>query len=124
MEAARNRDEIYKRIGERMQQARREARGGRGYTQQEMARLMDVTPITLSRWETGTRQPSFAALTRFAELVGKPMAYFFEEEPQQDDYSQALLRIMDDLTDDDRKEIVNFARFRYKQWYDNLTAEE
>lgn len=115
---------IYKRVGERMQQARLQARGGKGFTQQELASLLDVSPVTLSRWETGTRNPSFELLEQFAQLVEKPLAFFFEEDPQEDDYARILLRITENLGETERQDILEYARFRYERWYSGLKHED
>lgn len=115
---------IYKRVGNRMQQARQQARGGKGYTQQELASLLDVSSVTLSRWETGSRNPSFEVLERFAQLVEKPLSFFFEEEPQEDTYDQLLLRITDKLDEEEKQDILAYARFRYERWYSNLDHED
>jgi len=108
---------IQRRVGERMQQARQEARGHQGYTQQELATLLKVTPVTLSRWETGVRNPSFELLERFAQIVGKPLSYFFEEEPQKDEFSQTLLRITDQLGEEEKEDILEYVNLRYRRWY-------
>lgn len=116
---------LYKQLGQRMQQARQEARGGKGYKQEELAKLLDVTPITLSRWETGTRSPSFEMLEQFANAVGKALSYFFEAEPQEKDHMQALFRMAKELDENDLKEIVEYTRFRYQRWYsEHKDAEE
>jgi transcriptional regulator with XRE-family HTH domain len=115
---------IYQRVGQRMQQARQGSRGGKGYTQQEVASLLDVSPITLSRWETGTRNPSFEVLERFGQIVEKPLSFFFEEEPQEDEYAQMLLRITNQLDQTEKEDILAYARFRYERWYNNLKNED
>lgn len=115
---------IYERVGNRMQQARQQARNGRGFTQQELATLLQVSPITLSRWETGARNPSFAALEHYARILEKPLSFFFEEEPQEDEYAQMLLRITDQLDEEEKEDILAYARYRYERWYNGLNREE
>lgn len=119
-----NAQRIYERMGKRMQQARQEARGGTGLTQQDIAILLDVTPVTLSRWETGARHPSFEVLEQFAKIVGKSLSFFFEEEPRQDEYSQMLLRITDQLEDTEKADILDYARFRYERWFKKIEGED
>jgi transcriptional regulator with XRE-family HTH domain len=106
-----------------MQQARQEARNGRGFTQQELASLLGVSSVTLSRWETGARNPSFELLERFAQMVEKPLSFFFEEEPQEDEYAQMLLRITDQLGEEEKQDVLAYARFRYERWYESLDHE-
>ena len=43
-----------------------------GYTQEAIARLLYVTPRTVSNWESGLYQPSKAAQSRLHELTAKP----------------------------------------------------
>ena len=54
-------------LGERMGKARRLA----GYTQAQMAALLEVSAPTVSSWETAVRQPQhqFDMLRRWAELT-------------------------------------------------------
>lgn len=111
-------DSVLERVGNRMQQARKKARGGKGYTQEELAQILDVSPVTLSRWETGSRHPSFGKIEQYAQAVGKPLAYFFEPEPPEDDSVDALLRVVSRLGREERAEILNYARYRYQQWYE------
>lgn len=124
MGGQKNDQTIYERLGQRMQEARQGARGGKGYTQQELAALLQVTPVTLSRWETGTRHPSFNVIEAFAKIVEKPLQYFFEEEPRQDEFSQMLLRITDQLGQEEKEDILAYARFRYERWYKNLGPKD
>lgn len=124
MEIPQNSAVIYQRIGERMQQARHEAYDGNGLTQQEVAGLLGVSPITLSRWENCVRHPSFEDLERFAQVVNKPLSFFFEDEPQEDDYSRALLRIVDKLEDTEKQDILEYIKWRYEQWFKKLGREE
>jgi transcriptional regulator with XRE-family HTH domain len=41
-----------------------------GISQQEMARRVEVTPATLSRWETGNIDPPLSKVLRYATEVG------------------------------------------------------
>ena len=50
----------------------RSARAGTGMTQREFAKLLGLSPITVSLWETGNRRPSKRALSLLClvELLG------------------------------------------------------
>lgn len=48
----------------------RDARLDRGYTQEELAQALRVTPATVARYELGTRSPSIATLLQIAVLLG------------------------------------------------------
>jgi transcriptional regulator with XRE-family HTH domain len=52
-------------VGERLRVARR----GAGLTQKQLAELLGVEPITVSRWERGVTSPSLPRLRRIAELT-------------------------------------------------------
>lgn len=51
-------------LGQRIQ----ELRGGRGWSQVEVARRLGVTKQTVSNWENGNIQPSVDMLVRLAKL--------------------------------------------------------
>lgn len=48
------------------------ARKARGYTQKDLARLLQVKPAAVSAWEVGRNEPSIAMLRKIAELLGVP----------------------------------------------------
>jgi transcriptional regulator with XRE-family HTH domain len=52
-------------VGDRLRIARR----GSGLTQKQLAALLDVEPITVSRWERGVTSPSLPRLRRIAEVT-------------------------------------------------------
>lgn len=61
----------------------REVRGER--TQAEFARLCNVTQVTISRWESGSDEPTSSAYARLATLCGQPhRTYFWELSGFQD----------------------------------------
>lgn len=52
-------------MGERLRIARRSS----GLTQKQLAELLEVEPITVSRWERGVTSPSLPRLRRIAEVT-------------------------------------------------------
>jgi len=48
----------------------RQFRNERGYTQVETARLLEVNPVTVARWETGTRQVDAELILKISKLTG------------------------------------------------------
>lgn len=46
----------------------RRAREARGWTQEDLANKIGVHPITVTRWEVGTRKPDIDTLRRLSEL--------------------------------------------------------
>lgn len=57
---------IQKQIPNKLRQFRHEL----GLTQAELASALGVTRITVARWETGIRIPSFLMLNKIAEVLG------------------------------------------------------
>jgi len=49
----------------------KEARDALGLTQEELARKLDVSVATVSRWETGKCKPSKLAKHRLEEVISK-----------------------------------------------------
>jgi len=48
----------------------RELRGGLGYTQEQLAKMLNTTQQTVARWETGKAEPSLQALRDLAMIFG------------------------------------------------------
>jgi DNA-binding transcriptional regulator YiaG len=48
-------------------------------TQMELARLLDVSAMAISRWERGINEPPAAAHIRLGKLAGSPDCWFFWE---------------------------------------------
>lgn len=48
----------------------RTARKARGYTQEQLARLMGVSQGAITQWENGTTHPSFALIPKLASVLG------------------------------------------------------
>ena len=59
------------------------ARKKKGVTQDQLARELQVTRQTVSRWERGTALPSMDNLRRLSHLYGVPLDYFVDgkEDP-------------------------------------------
>lgn len=53
-------------IGKRIQKYREE----RGISRNEFAELLNVTPPTVHRWETGVRMPDLATIMKIANILG------------------------------------------------------
>lgn len=74
-------DELSKRIGKRI----REAREALGLTQEALARAVErvsgqpVSSVKVSYFETGARTPRVEDLSDFAVALGKPLEFFFAE---------------------------------------------
>lgn len=61
----------YREIGRRL----REAREAAGYSQEDVARILDVTGATYSRYESGHHKITIPEIYRLAELFGADPQY-------------------------------------------------
>ena len=52
-------------------------------TQEQLALVLDVDPVTVSRFERGVTLPSLPTLHRMADIFGIPLARMFEDAPQE-----------------------------------------
>ena len=107
---ARQRPDIYNRIGEKIRELRT-ALGGTGISQEDLARAMKTTANTISRWETATYKPSISDLEKLAGFFGVPVTAFFPEIQPSLQIS-ALLSATRGLADEDLEEITLYALFR------------
>lgn len=64
---------VKKYIGSRIAKARRQNHK----TQTELADILGINFVTVSRWETGARFPGVTKLDQLALVLDVPIAYFF-----------------------------------------------
>lgn len=62
--------------GDKLARLRREA----GYTQEQLAELLDVSRQSISKWESNAAYPETEKLIRLGELYGCSMDYLLKEE--------------------------------------------
>ncbi len=48
-----------------------------GISQAGLARLLDVSPMAVSRWERGVNQPTSSIYIMLGKLAGPPQCWFF-----------------------------------------------
>ena len=65
------------RVGARIRAARLEA----GLTQWDVAVLLEVQPVQISRWENGRNMPSPRYLEALGEKLGVPAESFLRDDP-------------------------------------------
>jgi len=96
----------------------RELRSGYGKTglsQEALAKELGVATNTISRWETGTYEPTLDDLEKLARALGASILDFFPKVEREDERGQkvdALLRAARNLHDADLDELRKYAEFR------------
>ncbi len=101
----------YQQIGRRL----RAARDYLGLSQELVAQSLEVPRAAVSAMEHGQRKVSSVELRKLARLYGRPVGYFLgdEEDPvlDTDEVSSALFRATQQLSDTDRRQVLQFAEF-------------
>lgn len=100
----------WEELGERL----REAREYRGYSQEEIAEYLDISRSAVSLMENGSRKVDTIELRRLAELyevtIDKLVGQTAGPNEKNEDI-QMVARATQDLTPEDRKEVLRFAEF-------------
>lgn len=47
----------------------------RGYNQQQIANVMNVSQVSVSNWERGVKEPNFSKLVQLSKLFGQTTDY-------------------------------------------------
>ena len=89
----------------------REAREYLGFTQQQVAEALSVPRSAISDIEKGKRRLTTEELKRLANLFQHPVSHLLGEEPELAPDVAALARTAENLSEDDRKELLRFAKF-------------
>lgn len=74
---AENDDTLNRIVGRRLQEARQD----KGLTQAAFARMAGLNQATITQHEASGRPIGIARLNRFAQLLGKPLAWFLQPMP-------------------------------------------
>lgn len=99
-------------IGEQIRNLRA-SYGGKGLSQEALAKELGVGANTISRWETATYRPTIEDLERLARFFGVTILTFFPpEEAPANDQLTALLRTAKQLSPEDLEELSKYAEFR------------
>ncbi len=89
----------------------RETREYIGLTQQQVASALSVPRSAISDIETGKRKVTAEELKSLADLFKHPVSHFLGEEPKVTEEVAALARTAENLSENDRKELLRFAKF-------------
>jgi transcriptional regulator with XRE-family HTH domain len=101
--------DIYVFIGEKIRELRQNY-GGKGVSQEDLGKIMETTPNTISRWETATYKPSAKELHRLAQFFGVSISGFFPEA--ENPLMQALLSATGDLKEEELQDLIDYAQYR------------
>lgn len=77
-----NNRELNKKVGINLKKARKEA----GLTQVDLAKRMNMSPMMISRYEVGLNSIPYKRIERIAEIVSKPVSYFFDGKVEKREY--------------------------------------
>ena len=89
----------------------KETREYLGLTQQQVANAISIPRSAVSDIESGKRKVTVDELKQLAILLRHPVSYFLGEEPEMAPDVLALARTAEELSENDRKELLRFARF-------------
>lgn len=98
--------EILARIGRCIAAARARA----NMTQAELAEVMSVDPVTVSRWETGARSPSLVALARLIDVLDLDPFDLFAVRKGSSAVAQRATRLLDHLTEEQMRTAVKILK--------------
>ena len=104
---------VIEHVGSKIREFRSNYDGGKGISQEGLAKAIGVATNTISRWETATYKPSIEDLEKIARFFNVSILEFFPEESRQEDSRiTPLLRAAKGLPDDDLEELRRYAEFR------------
>ncbi len=100
-------------------------RNMRRLTQAEFARLMGVSTSAVSMWETEQREPDLGTIGKIADFFNVSVDYLMGRDAQESgadpldeqlkDIAFALYGEMSDLSDEAKKDIIDFYNFKKAQ---------
>lgn len=104
---------LLEHVGERIRELRDQYEGGKGLSQEALAKALKTSANTISRWETATYKPTLEDLEALARFFGVSILHFFpEERPSRDEKVQALLRAAEQLPPSEIDDLRRYAEFR------------
>lgn len=103
--------ELAIRIGQTIRARRKSA----DMTQEALAEAIELQSETISRFENGQRTPSLEKLAEIADVLGVPVAVFFEEvdgdaHADADPYTQKIRAALDKLPDEGKNFVLVVAQ--------------
>lgn len=100
----------------------------KGLTQIQFAQQFNVANGTVGMWETGKREPDFETTQRIADFFGVSVDYLLGREGQKetpgtkagrevtfDDFTYAMYEEGKELTEENKKKLLEMAQFFRQQ---------
>ncbi len=103
-------DSVYQKIGQKIAELRGNF-GGKGISQEALAKAVKTTPNTISRWEKSVYRPSADDLFKLSKFFGVSIAAFFPDM-ELNEKQEALLSATGDLDGKEMDELIEYAKFR------------
>ena len=94
-------------LGTRLKKAREYL----GLTQDDVAKLMEVSRVIITNIEAGTRKVSAEELSKFSKIYGWTMEELLEGEKKEKDIPM-FARAFSELSKEDQEEIINLIKFK------------
>lgn len=105
--------ETFQYISDKIKELRNNFNSGAGISQEALAKEIEVSANTISRWETGLYKPSIVDLEKLSNFFTVSILRFFpNEQESSSDSIKALLRATSDLEKEDIDELTKYAEFR------------
>ena len=86
-------------------------REARGWTQDDLAKLLKISRSTVGMYEQGTRFPGYEMQEAIADLFNVSMDYLFEREPELSEQERALIEIYQSVSPEQKQSLLEFAQF-------------
>jgi transcriptional regulator with XRE-family HTH domain len=106
---------LFRYVGTRIRELR-ENYPPKGLSQEALAKKLETTANTVSRWETATYKPTLEDLEALSRVFAVSILEFFPGETPKDEKVQALLRSAKDLPEDELEELRHYAQFRQARY--------
>lgn len=104
-------------LAERIKDSRRI----KGYTQRDLAQLLNVKPVTVSAWEVGRNEPSLSMIRKLSEVLNVSFDYLTgssQDNKRLDDLTenQKLIAYSIDpnISNEDRNDIIELVKLAMK----------
>lgn len=103
-------DEIYVEVARRIRELR-SSFGGKGISQTELAKAVNTTANTVSRWESGGIKPTLGNVAALARYFGVPISRMLPD-PRLPKPLAGLLSAAEGLDETDLEEMTRYALFK------------